>query len=119
MQLVVANERDTAYQHPDDIDVGQAALIREAAIAYGSNVKKRAGIDWWKLQRVVRVPVRIAAVNMDYRGYLAQWLIAESSESDPTQYGDYGATVVRFDLTDQSGEDAIVRQSAITPPTSP
>ena len=84
ISFAVLRERDPAYVHPDD-----AGAV--SAVAYGSDVLKHAGLDWWRLrQPISRVPVEIdvrGAGDFTYAGYLASLTVGETNETDPSAYG--------------------------------
>lgn len=77
ISLAVINERDPSYIHEDD-------TADAAANAYGSDVQALAGIDWWRLQRITRVPVEVPTGDRVFRypGYLATLLMGETTEID-------------------------------------
>jgi hypothetical protein len=81
--LAIEHERDPAYVHDDDAgDV--------SATCWGSDVFRKGSIDWWRLQRVTRVPVDIPIDGQRvfrYPAYLATILLGETTDTDPAAFG--------------------------------
>lgn len=108
MHLVALNERDRSWVHEDD-------AADAAALAYGSDLHAHAGIDWWLLNSVQRVPVEVPSPggNDAYPSYLATWTIAEATDTDNSTLGVH-PTVIRFDET-TGGDEPLTTNQAIVP----
>ncbi len=125
MKLAYQRERDPCWVRTEDTSSNTAR-------AYGSYVLGLAGIDHWTYGGTRRVPVQVAngSTNDTYAGYLSNWTILESTESDPALWGStingtrIGVTPseIYFDETNRvaTTEDpaVLIRQSALIPADS-
>ncbi len=125
MKTAFQQERDPCWVRAEDVnDV--------VSRTYGSYVWGLAGIDNWTYAGTRRVPLQVAngSGNESFPGYLASWSILESTSTSPSMWGSTingervgtEATEIKFDLTDIATvdpDDALVRQSALVPATTP
>jgi hypothetical protein len=123
IRFAVQNGRDPSWVYPADVadpaPTGQALKVKTAAEYYGSDVYALAGISWWTLQNVNRVPVQVPTeqARLTYPAYLATLLVAETTDSDPVAFGGV-PTEFEVALT-SGGDDPITRFEAEVPPDEP
>jgi hypothetical protein len=106
--LAVKHERDPSYVRASDPSSAEAAY-------FGSDVQALADIDWWRLQRVTRVPVDVGDGSRSYPAYLATLLIGETTETDPAAWNEAEPTVIDANMT-TGGDSPLTTQRILLPP---